>query len=264
MGQITTLSKDMETDFATYPKAGFVNVEMAFPKMYRYLENHSVAELKKGFEDAGLNPVSAIGMAPKKAAILAAHTKDERNEFFGSLKEQLEICSELGSVLINLGTDDEEKLYHGWEPNALENIRRAGEMAAEYGMDVAVEDGSVFRTIDMVNAVNMKNVGWCLDYFWYFKKGHTREEFGKVDFSKLMNIHFCDLPEGFDVKTMDDSIRVLPGDGCLPLMDWTKKMIREGFNGFCTLELLNEEIWGMDAQAACDRCMKAMSPYEAL
>lgn len=264
MGQITTLTKSMEEDFATYPKAGFVNVEMAFPKMYKYLADHSIEELSAGFEAAGLRPVSAIGMAPKEAAILAARTEAELDAYFTMLGEQLEICSKLGCELINLGTDDEEKLYPGWEEQALKNIIRAGEMAAKYGMKVAVEDGSVFRTIGLVNKVNMDNVGWCIDYFWYFKKGHTIEQFKDVDFSKLYNIHFCDLPKGFDVATMDDSVRVLPGDGVLPLLDWTKKMIAAGFDGFCTLELLNEEIWDMEAQAAVNRCMAAMKPYEAL
>ena len=264
MGQITTLTKSMETDFDTYPKSGFVNVEMAFPKMYRYLADHSIDELKAGFEAAGLKPVSAIGMAPEKAAILAAKTEDELQAFFSMLEEQLDICSKLGCELINLGTDDESKLYPGWEEQALRNIARAGEMAAKYGMKVAVEDGNVFRTIDMVNKVNMDNVGWCIDYFWYFKRGNTIEQFKDIDFAKLYNIHFCDLPEGFDVATMDDSVRVLPGDGCLPLMDWTRRMIAEGFDGFCTLELLNEEIWNMEPQAASDRCMEAMKPYERL
>lgn len=264
MGQITTLPKDMETDFSTYAKAGIKYVEMAFPKMYKYLENHSVAELKKGFEDAGLIPVSAIGMSPKKAAIFAAHTEEELETYFDMLEEQLKICSQLGSELINLGTDSEDKLYPGWEVQAEKNIIRAGEMAARYGMKVAVEDGGVFRTIKLVNKVNMENVGWCIDYFWYFKHGHTVEQFQNLKFDKLLNIHFCDLPEGYDVATMDDSVRVLPGEGCLPLMPWTKRMVAEGFDGLCTLELLNEEIWAMEAQAACDKCMATMKPYAEL
>lgn len=137
-------------------------------------------------------------------------------------------------------------------------------MDAKYNMKVAVKDGGVFRTIALVDKVNMDNVGWCIDYFWYFKHGHTIEQFKELKFDKLFNIHFCDLPEGFDVESMDDSVRVLPGDGCLPLLDWTKQMIAAGFDGLCTLELLNEEIWNMDAQEACDKCMKAMEPYANL
>jgi len=264
MGQITTLTKDMETDFATYAKAGIRFVEMAFPKMYKYLKTHSVEELKAAFEAAGLTPISAIGMAPEKAAILAAHTAEELTDYFGMLEEQLQLCSQLGCKLINLGTDADDKLYPGWEVQAEKNIARAGKMAAKYNMRVAVEDGGVFRTIALVDKVNMDNVGWCIDYFWYFKHGHTIEQFKELKFDKLFNIHLCDLPEGFDVESMDDSIRVLPGDGCLPLLDWTKQMIAAGFDGLCTLELLNEEIWNMDAQEACIKCMKAMEPYANL
>lgn len=264
MGQITTLPKSMETDFETYSKSGFTNVEMAFPKMYRFLENHSLDELKAGFAKAGLKPVSAIGMAPEKAAIFAARTEEELDDYFSMLEEQLKICGELGCELINLGTDAESKLYPGWEEQAVKNILRAGGMAKKYGMKVAIEDGGVFRTIKLVDEVSMDNVGWCIDYFWYFKHGHTADQFQNIQFDKLYNIHFCDLPENFDVASMDDSIRVLPGDGCLPLLNWTKRMVANGFDGFCTLELLNEEIWGMEAQAACDKCMAAMKPYETL
>lgn len=260
IGQITTLTKDMQTDAETFPLAGFKNVELAFPKVYKYLETHTISELRKLFDDSGLQAVSAIGMAPTNAGVLYAKGK-EIDIYFKSLAAQVELCHSMGCTLINLGSDPDELQYPNWEEQAVNNLQTAGEIVAKYGMQVALEDGNLSRSISLINKANMKNVGYCIDFFWYFKHNQTVEQFETFDFSKLFNIHFCDLPTNFCPQTMDDGIRVLPGDGVLPLSQWAKMLVSQGFNGYLTLELLNKEIWNMQAPKACAVAMGAMRPY---
>ena len=263
MGQITTLTKDMETDARTYPKAGFTPVELAFPKVYKYLETHTAPELKNLLDDAGIHAVSAIGMAPTKAGVMYARG-EEAERYFDSLRAQLELCHTLGCELVNLGSDPDTFQYGGWEEQCVQNLRRAGALAAGFGMKVALEDGSLRRAVPLVQRTDMENVGYCIDYFWYYKHGQATEEMEAFDFTKLFNVHFCDLPAGFDVTSMDDGVRVLPGDGVLPLLHWSKLQRDAGYDGYLTLELLNEDIWQMEAGAACEACSRAMAPFAAL
>lgn len=263
MGQITTLTKDMETDAKSYQKYGLVYLELAFPKVYDYLKTHTLAELKALLDEHGLKATSAIGMAPTSAGVLYVRG-EEAETYFENLEAQTEMCSFLGCELINVGADPDELQYPGWREQAVKNLRRAGEIAQKFNMKIALEDGDLGRAISLVDEANRENVGYCIDYFWYFKHGQTAEAFKTVDFSRLFHVHFCDLPEGYDVETMDDSVRVLPGEGVLPLLSWSKLMKEKGFTGYLSLELLNEEIWAMPADEASEACMRAMRPYEAL
>ena len=237
-------------------------MELAFPTINRYLETHTVKEMRDLFDAHHQRAVSAIGMAPTDVGVIYARGQ-EAEVYFNSLEEQLKLCAEMGCQLINLGSDADKYHYDGYEEQAIANLRRAGDMAARYGMKAALEDGKMDRCLKLVYGADHPNVGFCIDFFWYFKHGYTVEQFKTFDMSKLINIHFCDLPQGFDIATMDDSIRVLPGEGVLPLEDWMHWLVAGGFDGYCCLELLNEEIWAMESDAACLRCMEAMKPFYA-
>lgn len=260
MGQITTLPKTMEENVLSYQKAGFTLVELAFPTVNRYLENHTVQEMRTLFDAHGQRAVSAIGMAPTDVGVIYARGEDAE-AYFRSLESQLRLCAAMGCEFINLGSDADQHHYDGFEAQAVANLRRAGDLAAKYGMKVALEDGKMDRCLGLVTAADHPAVGFCIDFFWYFKHGYTVEQFKTFDMSRLLNIHFCDLPEGYDIATMDDSVRVLPGEGVLPLEDWMRWLVEGGFDGVCCLELLNEEIWAMELDAACLRCMEAMKPF---
>jgi sugar phosphate isomerase/epimerase len=202
-------------------------------------------------------------MAPTHAGVLYARGA-EAESYFAVLSEQIMLFNDLGCELVNLGSDPDTFQYDGWEEQAIVNLRRAGSIAEKYHMRVALEDGNLSRTVALVNRTDMENVGYCIDFFWYFKKQQTVEQFYSFDFTKLFNVHFCDLPDGFDVATMDDSVRVLPGDGVLPLIGYANKMKDAGYDGYLCLELLNKRIWNMTAEQASEACMRAMRPFAAL
>ncbi len=263
MGQITTLTKTMEENVLSYEKAGFDCVELAFPTVYKYLENHTVEDMRALFDVHNQRAVSAIGLASTVVGVLYA--RDETLEpYFKTLESQMQICQTMGCEMINIGADPDECRYEGYEEQAVKNLRRAGDLGEKYGLKVALEDSRMSRCLELVYAADHPNVGFCIDMFWYFKHGCTKEQFKIFNMSKLINIHFCDLPANFDVASMDDSIRVLPGEGVLPLHEWMEWLVENGYKGYCCLELLNEEIWKMESDAACERCMKAMEPYYKL
>ena len=262
IGQITTLPKTMEQDAVSFEKAGFKCVELAFPKIKNYLKNHTVEEMRELFDAHGLQAVSAIGLAPTSAGILYAKAGEEAEGFYTFVEEQIRICVAMGCDFINFGGDPSDFWYDGWESQALINLRKVGEIAAKYNMRVAFEDAQVDRCVKLVCEADRPNIGFCLDLFWYHKRGFKPEEFmTRFNYSKLINIHFCDLPKGYDVETMDDSIRVLPGEGILPLQEWIRFLREGGYDGYLCLELLNEDIWAMESDTAAVRCMDAMLPY---
>jgi sugar phosphate isomerase/epimerase len=261
IAQLTTWTKDMETDAASYRNAGWKNVELSFPKAHAYLRNHTLADMRKLFDDNGLHAMSGVSRARTEPGLLT--TRDEAFERFFNFQfvRDIEICSAMGCEMILQADGVEQWAYKGWMDNAVQNIRRCGDFAAEHGMDLVIEMNHTREIVELMNRVNHPNVGWCIDCYHFVRLGGTDESFFQLDFSKLRDVHFCDVPP-FDVFTMKDNERVLPGDGILPLKAWAQHLKKVGYGGYLTLELVSEFIWNMkDADEAARRCMKSMLPY---
>jgi 2-keto-myo-inositol isomerase len=274
LSQITTFPKDTMTDVRTYRKAGFTAMEMALSKLRDYLFNNSAEELKSVMDAAGISAVAAIGLASPEAQLLLTRGS-EAVAYLEGLSEQMRISSMLGAKTIGIGVDPKNKEYKGWEKNAVINICKAGDLAARYGMTIGLEFMSLNPpagpflvdtlrdTIRLVEQADHQAVGYNLDLFHHFRGGGTVAEIRMLPVEKLVNVHLCDLPN-MPKDAMDDSDRLLPGDGVLPLREIAEILNMKGYDGYLSLELLNESIWQDEAQHAVDRCMKAMQEFEAI
>lgn len=272
ISQITTYPKDMETDAMTFSRAGLKNVELTFDKVYAYLKQHTLDEMRELFDKSGLRAVSAIGLAPETAGLLLA-SGETWSKYQNKLEEQIQISSKMGCGLIGVGADPKGYVYDNWERQAVDNLRRAGDIAAKYNMKLGLEFmylpepvgpfvlDHLRETVELVLRADHPNIGYFLDLFHMHNGGDGLEILEDIDMRKLLNVHFCDAankPAG----TLFDGDRLLPGKGCLPLDDIVALLKRRGYNGYLCLELLNEELWNMEAQPAADLCRAAMVRYE--
>lgn len=261
MAQLTTWTKDFETDAISYKNAGWENVELNFQKAHAYLRNHTLAEMRELFDKNGLHAMSGVSRARTEPGILT--TKGEAFEHFFNYQfvRDVEICEAMGCEMILQADGIEKWAYKGWMEHAIKNLRRCADYVAERGMDLVIEMNQTREITDLMDKVNHPNIGWCIDFYHFVRLGGTFESFYQVDFSKLKDVHFCDVPE-FDVFTMVDNERVLPGEGILPMVEWTKHLKKVGYDGYLTLELVSDYIWNMkDADEAAKRCMKSMKQY---
>jgi sugar phosphate isomerase/epimerase len=105
-----------------------------------------------------------------------------------------------------------------------ENIRYAGEIAAKYGLKIALENLGKFEPLSnlellpkLINLVNLDNVGYCLDSGHAFACGVDPVEWIEVMGSKLFSTHFHDNRGCPDwVKKSDGFISPMGIDEHLP------------------------------------------------
>lgn len=262
ISQLVTLPMDMEQEIEAFGKAGWKTVEMTFQKCYKYIASHSLAAMKELYDKNGVRAVSAISMSRTEPGIIMTQGEAFDYYFEHQFKRDVNICETMGCEFMLQSDALWRWPYKGWLKNAGYNLNKCAEYAGEHGLKLVIEMQYIKEILDMMEAANHPNLYWCIDYYHYTRFGGTVEAFYTIDFSRLYDVHFCDIPEGYDMFTTQDPDRVLPGEGCLPIYDWTNHLKKSGFKGYLTLELLNEDIWRMkDPVEAARRCYRSVVPY---
>ncbi len=85
-----------------------------------------------------------------------------------------------------------------------------------------------------------------LDPFHLWRGGSSLEDVPDLTGDRIGILHFNDVPAGVPREMAGDEVRVMPGDGCLPLRELVAEVQRRGYQGFVSLELFNRAYWQQD------------------
>ena len=254
ISSITTLTTDLETELAAFSNAGWRAVELSMEKVESFLRSHTVAELAATIANHDLKPVAAIGLARSGPGLLGS--KGEALEaVLASLEKELTVCSALGVQTLGVGADRAASVSDDdWAVSAVTNLTRAGDLAAKHGVRIGVEFMSlnppigpfVLSTLDatlqLVKRVADPFIGVNLDLFHHARSGGLPADLDAVPPEMINIVHVCDVQD-LPRSDWEDGHRVLPGMGVLPLGEYACRLDQIGFRGYCSLELLNEDLW---------------------
>ena len=99
-----------------------------------------------------------------------------------------------------------------------------------------------------------------IDSFHFFV-GHTPiERLQSLDRDQIALVQYSDARTLEPVDRADESRnrRVLPGDGCLPLLDFTKAILGLGYEGVVSAEVLSSVLRGREPFDVANTCHRAM------
>ncbi|QTH43141.1 sugar phosphate isomerase/epimerase [Cohnella sp. LGH] len=271
ISQITTLPASTSDDLQAFSQAGWQAAELAISKVDKYLSGRTVEQLAADLKAADLVPIAAIGLASPEATLLLS--KEEAYPAYElELERQLRLCQQLGINNLGIGADPAAKAYPGWYDTALVNVRKAGDLAAKYGVRLGLEFMSLNpplgpfilenmeQTLKLVEDAGHDHIGYNLDLFHFFRSGGTLADIQNLPVEKLFHVHLCDLPH-LRQPELDDSERLLPGEGILPMNEIVSALEAKGYTGYLALELLNQELWDKGPVYTANRGMQAMSRY---
>lgn len=227
----------------------------------RGLANAAVLDLVRA---AGL-PVSAMGV--EYGWIFA--TGAERERLFGVFRECCEnaVAVGCGMMMSAIGpgasaTDD-----------AVANIRRAGEIAGEFGLKVTLEyqfQHPVVKSLDilrdLIARAGAANVGLLLDAYHLQRGGRPGRGFEDVPGAEIFYVQFSDVPDA-PPPGLPPVDRLPPGKG---IVDWTGLfglLAEKGYVGWLSYEAPNPAHWRQPANqtakqgaAAARRALAAAFP----
>lgn len=146
------------------------------------------------------------------------------------------LCSNVATASIN-----DDGLFAG-------QLRRAGDLAARYGVRIAYEALAWGRYVNdfehaqrIVDLVDHPQVGTCLDTFHILSRGWDTDGVEQINAGKIFFVQLADAPRlSMDILSWSRHHRVFPGEGDFDLVKFMGHLARSGYDGPVSLEIFND------------------------
>ncbi|WP_166974058.1 bifunctional sugar phosphate isomerase/epimerase/4-hydroxyphenylpyruvate dioxygenase family protein [Brevibacterium atlanticum] len=169
------------------------------------------------------------------------------------------LCSNVGTATI------------GDDGIVVEQLRRLGDLAERYGVDVAYEAlawgrfvSEYDRAWDLVKAADHPRIGTCLDSFHILSRGTDLSRISEIPGEKIFFLQLADAPAlSMDVLSWSRHHRVFPGEGAWDLTDFLTRVALTGYAGPVSLEVFNDSFRQADTQRTAVDGLRSLRWLEA-
>ncbi len=247
----TTMTADLETDIRAAAAAGYDLVELRSNKLYDYLGTATVDDLNALLAETGIGVLSINTLE---------HITWRSEEDYSAIKDE---CARLSEISAAIGcpyvlsvpgalrqgpkTDDE---------TIAESVRMLNELAdiaephgIKIGFEFLGEAGNSVTTLDLgskiVDLVGRESVGNVMDTYHFYAGGSSYEAIDSLDPKKLFIFHINDV-EDLPKEELNDSKRLYPGLGILPISEIKARLDGIGYDGPVSVEIFRPEYWEQD------------------
>ena len=227
-------------------RAGFDGIEIfSLEPAQRYVEASSLDELISMFASLEIEPVGFV---------LGGFVYQGERDFTGNipiLTENMAFASEIGAknALLFIPSRGELGEREAVEV-ATDRISQACDLAAQHGLVIGLEpigNADFLNTpaslLPIMRDVGAKNLALTVDLFHFYTGGCSTEELLEIPGNMINLVHLDDAP---DLPELDDSKRVLPGDGSMDVTGFLGALREIGFDGPLSVELFNRDLWGRE------------------
>ncbi len=246
LSQSTTLPTPFADDIAALGDVEGRFVEIWLTKLEKHLESATLEQTAQLFAEKRVSPVAAS----YQGGLLLAQG-EQRQAHFEHFRKRLELCQALAIPTLVVAADYAPKPDpQAWQ-RAIVSLKQAAQWASGFDVKLAFE----FRGVDafctsldtaigLVAAVGEPNLGVCLDVFHYFKGPSKPEDLAGLTRENLAHVQLCDVA-GVPRELMSDADRIFPGDGDFQFAPIVATLRRIGYEGYCSLEVMNPTFWQM-------------------
>ncbi len=236
MHQNTSSGAGYRGSLEGWARAGIRHVEINAGLVEQFLESDTMAAARRVLTDNGLTPVSgSVGVgnlwepSPDNAAAL------------DTLRQRCELFAELGLEKVYGSTGASGTFTEADYDAAVENLRRAGEVAAEFDQVMMIEfiRNSAFistltTTLRLTRAAG--NVQPMLDFYHFLTGLSQLDDLDLLQPGEIAHVHFQDVPD-VPRELLTGQTRAIPGTGIAPLTRVLRTLADKGYSGPLSVEL---------------------------
>jgi sugar phosphate isomerase/epimerase len=235
--QYTSAKAGFRKSLEGWARAGIKNVEIASTVLDDFLKTDTLAAAGRLISDLGLTPVSsACGVADLWEPPALEHFK-KRCEMFASM----------GIVRTYAPTAATRKFTLDDYKAGAQNLHEVGEIARQFRMTAMVEAvraSSFISTLPTLLKVTREaahsNLRPLLDCYHFWSGLSKFEDLDLIRPGEIAHVHFQDVPD-MPRELLDNTTRLIPGDGISPLERILRKLSEKGYAGPLSVELFLPE-----------------------
>ena len=214
------------------------------------MSNDQVLDLVK---QSGI-PVGVLGV---KYGFLFAQGDDQK-ELFDIYRLSCQNAVALGCDMLMSAPGQND----GTIKYAIESLKRAGDIAAEYGLRIGIEFNSQHPTLnnmavqrELVEGAGRANVGYLIDAYHFARSGAPGASFGDMPADKIYCFQYSDLSPTPVTGVRRPTDRLAPGKGVVRWTEIFRLLKEKGYTGYLSYEAPNPELW---AQSPYDVCREGV------
>jgi len=240
--QNTSLAAGYRKSLEGWSRAGIKNVEINDLMLDEFLKTDTLAAARTLLKDLGLTVVSSSARQvdlwiPGATQVTSLETWKKRCEQFASFGAERIYCP---AVTTRKVTPEDYK-------GAPDCIRQAGEAAKQYRLTAMIEfaRNSTFiatltTALKLIREAAHPNVRPMLDCYHFWSGLGKMEDLDQLRPGELAHVHFQDVPD-MPRELLDNTTRIIPGDGVSPLVQILRKLAEKGYAGALSVELFLPE-----------------------
>jgi 2-keto-myo-inositol isomerase len=219
-------------------RAGIKYAEITNTLLDEFLKTESLATAKRVLSDAGLTPVSgACGVAA------LWEPGPGHAEALENFKRRCDQFSNLGLTRIYAPTPSMRKYTDDDYKTAADAVREVGEVAKQFRMTAMAEAvrtstyiGTLPTLLKVMRAAAHSNAAPLLDCYHFWSWLNKLEDLDLIRPGEIGHVHFQDVPD-MPRELLDQTSRLIPGDGVSPLVKILRKLAEKGYAGPLSVEL---------------------------
>ncbi|HEX8174867.1 MAG TPA: sugar phosphate isomerase/epimerase [Pyrinomonadaceae bacterium] len=246
----TTMKADLETDIRAASRAGFDYLEIWAAKLRKFLESNEVGRLKELLDGQSLKPYSINSIEHISFREAKRHA-----ELLAECEDLCRIAQAIACpyIVVVPSPLPEDKSREEVIDESARVLTELSFIAERYDVSLAFEflgqPRCSVQTLELADEIVKEtardNVGLVIDSFHFYAGGSTIESIEALDADRLFIFHINDAEER-PREELQDSHRLLPGLGILPLKEIVGALRRIGYSRVASVEIFRPEYWERD------------------
>ena len=138
-------------------------------------------------------------------------------------------------------------------PQAIQFLKRAGDIAAEYKLKLAIEYNSQHPVLNslpvltqLIEGANKPNVGYLIDAYHFTRSGFGGDAWKNVPADKIYCFQYSDVSPNPVTGVRRPTDRLAPGKGIVKWREMLGLLAQKNYTGYLSYEAPNPELWERD------------------
>jgi sugar phosphate isomerase/epimerase len=173
-------------------------------------------------------------------------TGDESKRLFDVFRESCENAVAMGCDMLMSAPGQ----VQGPISEAIKYLKRAGDIAAEYKLKLAIEYNSQHDVLnslpvvtELITGANKPNCGYLVDAYHFTRSGFGGRGFAPIPAEQIFCFQYSDLSPNPVTGVRRPTDRLPPGKGVVKWKEMLGLLAEKGYTGYLSYEAPNPDLW---------------------